>query len=501
MKPKITLKTSKNKSRASTSKKTAVRGAKSLLKTSRRIGRRKARRALQPRFFRPNAAGIDIGATELFAAVPADRDVEPVRSFGTFTSDLRAMAQWLLECGIDTVAMESTGVYWIPVFQILEEAGLEVCLVNARHVKNVPGRKSDVKDCQWLQYLHSVGLLEKSFRPSGEMCAIRSILRHRQNLIEASNAEIQHIHKCLTQMNLQIHHVLSDITGQSGLRMLEAILAGERDPARLAGFRNKQVRASLQDIVKSLEGDYRPEHLFVLGQALAAYRFTMGQVQACDDKVLAMMQAVEPADGSVALENPQKFETAYDRTLAEQTARLAGVDLTSIDGVSAWAASNLVSEIGCDISAWPSSKHFCSWLALCPDNRISGGKILSSRTRKAPSRARYILRMCAHGVVRSKGPIGDYFRKMRARLGPAQAKIATAHKIARLIYHCLKTRTPYSHEHARAEMQRAELARFKRLRRQAENMGYLLVPDLAKMRAKMRSARKSANETTCATKT
>ena len=493
-----TLKTSKHKRRANGSLK---RTSKTIGRTRPQRRRRGSRPAPQARFFRRNAAGIDVAATEIFVAVPADRDAQPVRRFGMFTVDLRAMARWLLSCGIQTVAMESTGVYWIPVFQILEEAGLEVCLVNARHVKNVPGRKTDVKDCQWLQYLHSVGLLEKSFRPPSELCALRSILRHRQNLMESINQQVQHIHKCLTQMNLQIHHVLSDITGQSGLRMLDAILSGERDAQKLAAFRDQRVRASLQDILKSLEGDYRSEHLFVLGQALAAYRFTLGQVQACDEQVLARLQASASADSAVTLTNPQKFETAYDRSLAAETARLVGVDLTSIDGISAWAASNLISEIGSDISAWPTVKHFSSWLGVCPDNRISGGKILSSSTRKVPSRANYIVRMCAYGVMRSKGPLGEYYRKMRARLGPAQALTATAHKIARMIYHCLKTRTPYSREHAQEDMRRAEFARFNRLTRQAEKLGYILVPDLPKMRAKARSARKGETETTCATKT
>jgi transposase len=491
MKDKVTRKISKNKTRAK-------KRARSLKQTKSTKAHRRASRnaSSQGRFFRPNAAGIDIGALEIFVAVPENRDCAPVRSFLTFTRDLRQMATWLKECRIDTIAMESTGVYCIPVFQILEEAGLEVCLVNARHVKNVPGRKSDVKDCQWLQYLHSVGLLEKSFRPPAEMCAIRSILRHRQNLMQAVNTHVLHIHKCLTQMNLQIQNVLSDITGESGLRMLDAILAGQRDPEVLAEFRHKNVKAKREDIIKSLEGDYRAEHLFVLGQALAAYRFTMAQVQQCDEQVLLLLSQEQKQAPQIALENPEKFESAHDRSLAAQTARLVGVDLTAIEGLSAWAASNLISEIGCDISAWPTVKHFASWLGLCPDNRISGGKVLSSSTRHVPSRANYIIRMCAYGVGRSKGPLGEYHRKMRARLGPAQATIATAHKIARLIYHSLKTRQPYSREHLKKDMQRAELAQFKRLRYRAEKMGYMLVPDLTKMRAKARTSSKNENENT-----
>ena len=453
---------------------------KSVPAKPRRSGRRpRKQKPSPPVFFQPNSAGIDIGATEIFVAVPEDRDTQPVRSFGTYTAELRQAARWLKSCRIERVAMESTGVYWIPVFQILEEAGLEVCLVNARHVKNVPGRKTDAKDCQWLQYLHSVGLLEKSFRPAAEICAVRSLLRHRQNLMAMINQHTQHMHKSLTQMNLQLHHVLKDVTGQSGLRILDAILNGQRNRQALAALCDKRVKASQKEIMQSLEGDYRPEHLFVLGQALAAYRFTLSQVEQLDQEVLRMVQklsAARPDKASPPLANPGKFETVYDRTLAAETARAFGVDLTSIPCVSAWAASNLLSEIGPDVEAWKSEKHFASWLALCPNNQISGGKVLSSSTRRAHNRAKYILRMCAYAASHSKSPIGDYFRRMRSRLGPAQAYIATAHKLARVTYRCIKTGQPYDEQLRKRDTEAAAMARFRRLSRQAEELGLLLLP-------------------------
>jgi transposase len=237
------------------------------------MAKRSKKRCEELPILHPHAAGIDVSASELFVAVSADRDPQPIRSFPTFTRDLNALADWLQQCGIRSVAMESTSVYWIPVYQILESRGLEVCLVNAQHVKNVPGRKTDVSDCQWLQYLHSVGLLRASFRPPGFICAIRSLWRHRSSLIQMAAEHVLHMQKALDQMNLQIHRVLSDITGISGLRILDAILAGEQDPVTLARLCHGGVKSSEDTIAKSLEGDYRPEHLFALRQSLAAFHY------------------------------------------------------------------------------------------------------------------------------------------------------------------------------------------------------------------------------------
>src|SRR5438874_3379003 len=252
---------------------------------------------------KPNAAGVDMGAREIFVSVPADRDAESVRSFPTFTEDLHRLADWLQQCRIDTVAMESTGVYWIPLFQILETRGLQVCLVNAQHVRHVPGRKSDVLDCQWLQYLHSVGLLKASFRPEHDVCAVRSLLRHREGLVQMASVHVQHMQKALDQMNLQIHHVISDITGATGMTIIEAILAGERNPHTLAALRDGRIKATADTIAKSLVGDYRREHLFTLGQSLAAFRHYQELIEACDREIAQLLEAFEskadPPEGSL----------------------------------------------------------------------------------------------------------------------------------------------------------------------------------------------------------
>src|SRR6266566_3981836 len=288
----------------------------------------------------PNAAGVDVGATEIYLAVPADRDPQPVRHFSTFTEDLHAAADWLKACNIATVAMESTGVYWIPLFQILEARGFTVFLVNARHVKNVPGRKSDVSDCQWLQYLHSVGLLSGSFRPEQAVCTVRSILRHRDSLVQMASSHVQHMQKALDQMNLQLHHVISDITGLTGMAIVEAILEGKRDPLALAKLRDPRIKATQSTIAKALVGDYRREHLFTLRQSLAAFRHYQQLIAACDveiERCLASFQSKidptqHPLRKSQDRHKPRRNELRFD--LRSHLYRIFGVDLTRIPGVN-----------------------------------------------------------------------------------------------------------------------------------------------------------------------
>jgi transposase len=435
----------------------------------------------QPVTFQPDSAGIDIGAIELFVAVPPDRAEQSVRSFGTFTEDLHALADWLAQCRIKTIAMESTGVYWIPVFQILEARGFAVCLVNARHVKNVPGRKSDVLDCQWLQYLHSVGLLRGSFRPPDQGCVLRSYLRHRDMLVKSAARHVQHMQKALTQMNLHLHHVISDLTGLTGLAIVDAILAGERQPQKLAARRDPRIKASESTIAKALVGDYRAEHLFTLKQALAAYRHYQTQMQECDREIerhLATFasKTSEPAPAPVGRQRkkPERHQPQFD--LRSHLHRILGVDLTTLQGLSTINVHALFSEVGGDRAKFPTSKHFSSWLGLCPDHRISGGKVLSAHTRTVKSRAAYALRMAAFSAGRSYSALGDYFRRMRARLGAPKAITATAHKLARIIYHLLKTGTPYDDTvFARNEalyQQRHEA----NLRKQARQLGFTLTP-------------------------
>lgn len=427
-----------------------------------------------------DAAGIDIGATEFYVAVPSDRSDKPVRRFGTFTEDLVALATWLKSCGIRSIAMESTGVYWIPAFQILEDHGFEVCLVNARHVKNVPGRKSDVSDCQWLQYLHSVGLLRGSFRPPQQICAVRAIVRHRDALVKLVNVHIQHMQKALTQMNLQLHHVISDITGVTGLAIIKAILSGERDPEKLAAFRDCRIKVAKETIAKSLVGDYRPELLFTLQQSLDSFHHYQRLIVDCEQKIMALFSTF---DSQVdVLEKPLPESTKAKKPkghileLRNELYRITGIDLTAIPGLQATTVHTILAEIGTSVSKFPSAKHFASWLGLCPDNRVSGGHILSVHTKPCANRAATALRMAATTLYRSQTALGDFFRRMRAKLGTPKAITATAHKLARIIYHLLKHRRPYDQtrfaRHEEQYRRRLEI----RLRNQAKTLGFALVP-------------------------
>jgi len=429
-----------------------------------------------------NAAGLDIGASEIWACVPADRDAQAVRQFGTFTPDLHDLAEWLVGCGIDTVAMESTGVYWIPAYEILEARGLRVYLVNARHIKNVPGRKSDVQDCQWIQRLHSCGLLNASFRPESDICTLRAYLRHRATLIEHRAAHIQHMQKALQQMNLQLTQVLSDITGTSGMAILRAIVAGERNPLKLAALRDRRCAKSQAQIAKALTGNYRPEHVFALKQAVALYDAYNEQIRECDVEIEHQFSVIKPThdDDLPPLHSGDKMNThskngpSYDaRTLLY---RMLGVDLVAITGLNASTVQTVISEIGTDMTRWPSVKHFSSWLQLAPHNDISGGKVLRSRILKAHNRAGQALRLAAQSLAKSPSALGAYFRHVRARSGAKHAVVATAHKLARIIYTMLKHRTPF-HDIGADEYELSLRQRqIARLHKTAKNLGFTLQP-------------------------
>lgn len=443
----------------------------------------KRTRIAQPmlRCLNQDAAGIDVGATEVYVAVPPDRDVQPVRRFATFTEDLHAAANWLKACQIKTVAMESTGVYWIPLFQILEAHGFHVLLVNARHVKNVPGRKSDVADCQWVQYLHSVGLLRGSFRPEQLVCSVRSILRHRDSLVKMACVHTQHMQKALDQMNLQLHHVISNINGSTGMAIVEAILAGERNPQALARLRDPRIKATEATIAKSLVGDYRREHLFTLRQSLAAYRHYQELIAACDSEIEQYLEKFDskvdpqqhPLPKPKDSRQPRRNELRFD--LRTHLYRIFGVDLTQVPGLNPLTANTLLTEIGPDLSRFANAAAFASWLGLCPDNRISGGKVLFVKTRVVKNRAAMALRIAAQSLHRSHSSLGQYYRRMRAKLGTPKAITAVAHKLARIIYHLLTTGKPYDEsicaQHDLQYHQRFEA----RLRKQASALGFDLI--------------------------
>src|SRR3954453_11721648 len=429
---------------------------------------------------RPDAAGIDIGATEIFVAVPADRAVENVRSFPTFTQDLYALADWLKSWGISTVAMESTGVYWIPLFQILEDRGFEVCLVNARHVKNVPGRRTDVCDCQWLQFLHSVGLLKASYRPAQEVCAIRSLLRHRESLVQMAATHVNHMQKALDQMNLQLHDVISDITGLTGLAIVDAILAGQRDPSALAKLRNDRIKASEEVIAKSLEGDYRPEHLFTLRQSLGAYRSYQKLIEDCDKEIRQSLDEFKPptapASKTAVSTDAKGKPQSNDGVLRNELKRVFGVDLTKIPGIRTGIAQTLFGGIGPDFTKFRSASAFASWMGLCPDNDISGGKVLWTGTRKVKCRAATALRMAAQSLHHSKSGLGDFYRRMRAKLGAPKAITAAAHKLSRIIFHLITTRQEFDDSRFAAAQLRYEKRQEAKFRAKAQSMGYALIP-------------------------
>lgn len=430
----------------------------------------------------PNAAGIDVGASEHYVAVPPDRDERPVRRFRAFTEDLHALAQWLLQCGVTTVAMESTGVYWIPLYQILESYGLTVKLVNARHVKHVPGRKSDVQDCQWLQQLESFGLLSGSFRPEAKICVLRSYMRQREMLIRSASRHVQRMQKALTEMNIKLHQVISDLTGVTGLTIVRAILAGERDRLKLAAMKDHRIKSDEATIAKALEGDYRPEHLFALRQALELYDYYQQKVVECDSEILKEMQTLEtraagappPAPKgkrkSGAKHNPFSFDSGAELY------RILGVDLTRIDGLNEGTVQLVLSELGLDLcQKWPTEAQFTSWLGLCPNNEVSGGKVLRRGTRKVVNRVANALRMCAQSLLNSKSALGAYARRMRAKRDPQIAITATAHKLARLIYRMLK----YGGEYLDIGQERYEAkykaGMLKSLQRKAHQLGYQLV--------------------------
>jgi transposase len=428
-----------------------------------------------------HAAGIDIGSESHWVAVPEDRDEQPVREFRSFTEDLHALADWLVACGIETVAMESTGVYWIPLYEILQARGLEVLLVNARHVRAVPGRKSDVRDCQWIQQLHTFGLLRGSFRPEAAVAALRTLVRHRDQLVEAAASLVQRMQKAIVLMNLQLHTVISDVPGVTGLAILRDIVSGETDPTTLARHRHPRCKASEEEIAASLTGHYRPEHVFVLRQELELYDVYQGTIRRCDQQIEAKLHALAAAGEPPAASLPpvprrSRHANEPDFDLRSPLfARCGGVDLSQLPGIGPYGAPKLVAEIGLDMRRWATENHFAAWLTLAPRPEITGGKVLRSPTQPSANRAAKLLRMAAMSLGRSQTALGAFYRRLAARIGKAKAITATARKLALLVYRMLRDRSPYR-ELSAQDYDRTQRARILRgLRKRAASLGLELV--------------------------
>lgn len=436
-----------------------------------------------------NAAGIDIGSKSHFVAVPLGRDEEHVKEFESFTSDLNKMVEWLKKCKIEVVVMESTGVFWIPLFEMLDQNGFEVKLVNARHVKNVSAHKTDILDCQWLQQLATFGLLKGAFRPENHIVQLRAYLRHRDNLIKLCAVHIQHMQKALTQMNLQIHNVISDITGKTGMAIIRNIVAGKRDPKLLASLRDERCHSTQETIMKSLEGNYRKEHIFTLGHALDLYDTYVKKVAECDREIQNLVKVLEtkplqaktkemadPAPLKKAKERKRKLKKhEFPMEMGNELIRITGVDLKKIPGIGVSSALYIISEIGIDMSHWRSAKSFASWLGLSPGNKVSGGKRLSGRTKPCANRVAIILRMAANSLYNADCALGAYLRRMKMRLGSPKAITACAHKLAKLFYCMLKYGWEYVEKGVKFYEDMYQERREHSLKKKAAEMGYKLV--------------------------
>ncbi|MBI1945004.1 MAG: IS110 family transposase [Deltaproteobacteria bacterium] len=426
-----------------------------------------------------HAAGLDVGATFHVVAVRGDQDAEPVRTFRSFSGDLHAMAEWLKSVGIKTIAMESTGVYWIPVFEILESHGFEVLLVNARDVKNVPGRKTDVNDAQWLQQLHQHGLLRGSFRPRDGVVGLRSYLRHRQGVVEYAASHVQHMQKALMQMNVQLHHVVSDITGATGMKIVRDIVTGKHDPGQLAKHRDVRCTASEETIREALTGNYRAEHVFALKQGLELWDFYQTKIAECDvaiEAALTLLNAKRPVPAKPLPRRRQpktKGEPSFDVRTALYT--MLGADLSTIHGFGPYTVLRLVAECGDDMTKWPTAKHFTSWLSLAPGNKISGGRVLSSSTRRSSNRTAAQLRLIAVAIGKTQTALGAFYRRLGARIGKAKAVTATARKLAVLFYRALRYGMTYADPGAEYYEERYKRRVIDNLERRARGLGFQLV--------------------------
>jgi transposase len=428
----------------------------------------------------PNAAGIDISSKEHYVAVNPEVNDHPIKAFGAFTEDLEAIAVWLAECKVDTVAMEATGIYWISLFLMLEEAGFEVVLVNAKHVKNVRGKKTDMSDAEWIRQLHSCGLLSASFQPDGFTRTLRTYMRYRKNLIEMSATHIRMMHKALEQMNIKLQHVITDITGKTGQAIITAILQGERDAERLSELVDGRIKASKEDIIRSLKAIWKDENLFELEQSFEMYHTYREKIVICDQRINKMLNELIPeenegiasADKNVTRSNKNNLTFDADELLQ----KITGTDLTSIFGINDSSAVAILSEVGFDMSKWPTAKHFTAWLNLAPNNKISGGKVLSSRIPKKKNKAAQAFKMAAFAVQRSKNWLALFYHRIKARAGTGKAIVATARKIAVIFYQMLRDKVMFKpmrmDEYEKSNKER----QLKKLQKQARMLGLELSP-------------------------
>jgi len=437
----------------------------------------KAKEVARLEVVHPDAAGVDVGSSGHHVAIRGDAPGQTVREFGCCTRDLHEMADWMLSNGVKIVALESTGVYWIPVYEVLERRGLEVLLVHARHVKGVSGRKSDVLDCQWLQRLLSYGLLRGAFRPQDQMCELRELNRLRTRLLRDQGRSVQHMQKALTVMNVQLTNAISDVAGVTGQKIVRAIVDGERDPQELASYRDARIKASEEEIAASLQGNWRTEHLLALKVALATFDFCGQQIGQCDVEIERAMQVLqrftqEPEKGK----KRSKAKNAPKFDVRERLFKMCGVDLTRINGIDVSTAMTIVSEVGTDMSRFPSDKHFASWLGLCPGTNISGGKRLGAASKRSANRATQALKQAAAALRTSQSALGAYFRTLCGRMDKAKAVTAAAHKLARLIYAMLTKGQEYTDMGQLYYAERYRERAVRQLQRRAHKLGMLVVP-------------------------
>jgi transposase len=424
----------------------------------------------------PNAAGIDISSKEHFVAVSPKATDTPIRCFGAYTEDLHSLANWLKECNVDTVAMEATGIYWVSLFLVLEDAGFNVLLVTAKHVKNVSGKKSDVSDAEWIRQLHSCGLLSASFQPDTFTRKLRAYMRHRKNLVEMSATHIRMMQKAFEQMNIKLQNVITDITGKSGQAIIQAILQGERDPMILAALCDGRIKASKKEaIIKSLHGVWKDEHIFELDQSYSLFQTYHEKIKECDAHIQAhlLSKAGIPARNEKLKAKSNKNNLNFDAV--EILQKITGTDLPAIFGITTTNSVEIISEIGLDMHKWPTVKNFTSWLNLAPNNRVSGGKILSGKRQKKKNHAGQIFKMAAYSIQRSKNWLAQFYHRIRARKGTPKAVVATARKIAEIFYKLLKEKIQFRAIPLETYSQSFKQLQLRRLKRQAQSLGYQLV--------------------------